>query len=83
MSSLWLFFAIIFLCIILCVDAFTFHSPAGFSLDRQTLLAALPTFDPHDYQLDGVCKILNKIDLVTVTPTGSGKTGRCKPGVLA
>ncbi|KAJ7482141.1 hypothetical protein B0H11DRAFT_2280205 [Mycena galericulata] len=57
-------------------DAFTFHSPTGFSLVRQILLpAALPTFDPHDYQLDGVCKILDKIDLVAVTPTGSGKTG--------
>ncbi|KAJ6456290.1 hypothetical protein C8R47DRAFT_1227926 [Mycena vitilis] len=56
-------------------DASTIHSPAGFALVRQILLAALPTFEPHDYQLDGVCKILDKIDLVAVTPTGSGKTG--------
>ncbi|KAJ7613611.1 P-loop containing nucleoside triphosphate hydrolase protein [Mycena polygramma] len=75
MSTPWLLFAILFFCIILCADAFTFHSPAGFSLVRQILLAALPTFEPHDYQLDGVCKILDKIDLVAVTPTGSGKTG--------
>jgi hypothetical protein len=25
--------------------------------------------------MDGVCKVLDKIDLVAVTPTGSGKTG--------
>ncbi|KAJ6611671.1 hypothetical protein B0H10DRAFT_2192824 [Mycena sp. CBHHK59/15] len=59
MSSLWLFFAILFFCIILCVDAFTFHSPAGFSLVRQILLAALPTFDLHDYQLD-TCSVSSR-----------------------
>ncbi|KAJ6496218.1 P-loop containing nucleoside triphosphate hydrolase protein, partial [Mycena sanguinolenta] len=54
---------------------FTFHSPDGFALVRKILLAALPTFEPHTYQMDGVCKVLDKIDLVAVTPTGSGKTG--------
>ncbi|KAJ7689965.1 hypothetical protein B0H17DRAFT_1201990 [Mycena rosella] len=47
----------------------------GFALVRQILLTALPTFESHSYQLDGVCKVLDKIDLVAVTPTGSGKTG--------
>ena len=32
-------------------------------------------FDPHDYQLDGVCQVLDGLDLLAVTPTGSGKTG--------
>ena len=32
-------------------------------------------FDPHDYQLEGVCKVLDGQDLLAVTPTGSGKTG--------
>ncbi|KAJ6625298.1 hypothetical protein B0H10DRAFT_2186220 [Mycena sp. CBHHK59/15] len=59
----------------LCVDGFTFHSPQGFDLVRKILLEALPTFEPHSYQMDGICKVLDKIDLVAVTPTGSGKTG--------
>ncbi|KAJ7083420.1 P-loop containing nucleoside triphosphate hydrolase protein, partial [Mycena epipterygia] len=56
-------------------DAFTFHSPDGFSLVRGILFSALPTFEPHSYQMDGICKVLDKVDLVAVTPTGSGKTG--------
>ncbi|KAJ7126642.1 P-loop containing nucleoside triphosphate hydrolase protein, partial [Mycena filopes] len=32
-------------------------------------------FEPHHYQIDGVCKILSGVDLVASTPTGSGKTG--------
>ena len=32
-------------------------------------------FDPHDYQLEGVCQVLDGLDLLAVTPTGSGKTG--------
>ncbi|KAJ6448768.1 P-loop containing nucleoside triphosphate hydrolase protein [Mycena sanguinolenta] len=47
----------------------------GFDLVCKILLKALPTFEPHSYQMEGVCKILDKIDLVAVTPTGSGKTG--------
>lgn len=58
----------------LCV-AFKFYSPSGFSLTRKILLSALPNFEPHHYQLDGICKVLDGIDLVAVTPTGSGKTG--------
>ncbi|KAJ7450708.1 P-loop containing nucleoside triphosphate hydrolase protein, partial [Mycena galericulata] len=52
-----------------------FSSPTGSSLVRNILLTALPTFEPHSYQTDGICKVLDKIDLVAVTPTGSGKTG--------
>ncbi|KAJ7097181.1 hypothetical protein B0H15DRAFT_825112 [Mycena belliarum] len=55
--------------------SFTFSSPEGTTLVRKILLSALPTFEPHSYQMDGVCKVLDKIDLVAVTPTGSGKTG--------
>ncbi|KAL1943189.1 hypothetical protein VTO73DRAFT_4264 [Trametes versicolor] len=32
-------------------------------------------YGPHDYQLEGVCKALDGIDILAVTPTGSGKTG--------
>ncbi|KAJ6627941.1 P-loop containing nucleoside triphosphate hydrolase protein, partial [Mycena sp. CBHHK59/15] len=47
----------------------------GFTLVRSILLEVLPAFQPHDYQMDGICKVLDGIDLVAVTPTGSGKTG--------
>ncbi|KAF7369594.1 ATP-dependent DNA helicase Q1 [Mycena venus] len=47
------------------VFSFKFHSPQGFTLVRKILLDALPHFEPHDYQTDGI----------SVTPTGSGKTG--------
>ncbi|KAJ7430966.1 P-loop containing nucleoside triphosphate hydrolase protein [Mycena galericulata] len=55
--------------------AFTFHSELGFELVRKILLDILPTFEPHHYQMDGICKVLDGVDLVAVTPTGSGKTG--------
>ncbi|KAJ6475854.1 P-loop containing nucleoside triphosphate hydrolase protein [Mycena vulgaris] len=58
----------------LCI-AFKFYSEPGFALARKILLSVLPTFEPHSYQLDGICKVLDGIDLVAVTPTGSGKTG--------
>ncbi|KAF7369592.1 P-loop containing nucleoside triphosphate hydrolase protein [Mycena venus] len=57
------------------VFSFKFHSPQGFTLVRKILLDALPHFEPHDYQTDGICKVLDGIDLLAVTPTGSGKTG--------
>ncbi|KAL6305496.1 P-loop containing nucleoside triphosphate hydrolase protein, partial [Sparassis latifolia] len=32
-------------------------------------------YAPHDYQLEGVCKLLDDEDVVVVLPTGAGKTG--------
>ncbi|KAJ6503469.1 P-loop containing nucleoside triphosphate hydrolase protein [Mycena vitilis] len=64
------------LCLLLsqvCVT-FKFHSQPGFDLVRKILLGLLPTFEPHHYQMDGICKVLDKVDLIAVTPTGSGKT---------
>ncbi|KAJ7178226.1 hypothetical protein C8R46DRAFT_1076150 [Mycena filopes] len=55
--------------------AFKFYFQPGFALARRILLEVLPTFEPHHYQIDGVCKVLDGVDLVAVTPTGSGKTG--------
>ena len=52
---------------------FSFSSPEGFRLVRDTLVSAL-SFNPHDYQLEGVCKVLDGQDLVAVLPTGGGKT---------
>ncbi|KAJ7883569.1 P-loop containing nucleoside triphosphate hydrolase protein [Mycena leptocephala] len=54
---------------------FKFHSKPGFDLVRKILLEVLPRFEPHHYQMDGICKVLDGIDLVAVTLTGSGKTG--------
>ncbi|KAJ7780014.1 P-loop containing nucleoside triphosphate hydrolase protein [Mycena metata] len=75
MNPLPLLFVVLLLYGPLVAYSFTFHSHVGFALVRKILLAALPTFEPHTYQLDGVCKVLDKIDLVAVTRTGSGKTG--------
>ncbi|KAJ7861438.1 P-loop containing nucleoside triphosphate hydrolase protein [Mycena olivaceomarginata] len=75
MVALALLPALLLVCCTISVATFTFHSPDGFALVRKILLDALPTFEPHTYQMDGVCKVLDKIDLVAVTPTGSGKTG--------
>ncbi|KAJ6616538.1 P-loop containing nucleoside triphosphate hydrolase protein [Mycena sp. CBHHK59/15] len=55
--------------------AFKFYSESGFALVRKILLTALPTFEPHHYQMDGICKVLDGVDLVAGKPTGSGKTG--------
>ncbi|KAJ7769073.1 P-loop containing nucleoside triphosphate hydrolase protein [Mycena maculata] len=67
--------ALFFFLILPATFAFKFHSPDGFCLVRQILLDALPHFEPHSYQMDGICKVLDGVDLVAVTPTGSGKTG--------
>jgi superfamily II DNA or RNA helicase len=75
MTVIWLFLQLYFFWNIPGVYSFHFYTPEGFSLVRKILLGVLPTFEPHSYQIDGVCKVLDKIDLVAVTPTGSGKTG--------
>lgn len=50
-----------------------FSSPEGVALVRNTLRTLLP-FDPHTYQLDGICTCLDGQDLIAICPTGSGKT---------
>jgi superfamily II DNA or RNA helicase len=75
MLALWPFLILLLCSNLLCAHSFRFYSPEGSILVHQILLTALPTFEPHIYQLEGVCKVLDKIDLVAVTPTGSGKTG--------
>jgi len=32
-------------------------------------------YDPHDYILDGICPVMDGVDLLPSTPTGSGKMG--------
>ncbi|KAI0363007.1 P-loop containing nucleoside triphosphate hydrolase protein [Pilatotrama ljubarskyi] len=52
---------------------YLFSSPAGFELVRSTIQPVVG-YPPHDYQLEGVCKVLDGSDLVAILPTGAGKT---------
>ncbi|CDO73525.1 hypothetical protein BN946_scf185013.g160 [Trametes cinnabarina] len=54
--------------------SFVFSTPEGHTLCRRLISAKLG-YSPHDYQLEGVCKALDGVDLLAITPTGSGKTG--------
>ncbi|KAI0353617.1 hypothetical protein OH77DRAFT_1553273 [Trametes cingulata] len=53
---------------------FVFSSEHGTQLVRETLEKILP-YTPHDYQLEGVCQLLDGMDLIAVLATGAGKTG--------
>jgi len=52
---------------------FIFSSDEGYALCRHILKDLLP-YEPHDVQIEGVCKVLDHIDLFAILPTGSGKT---------
>ncbi len=52
----------------------SFSSSAGLAYIRSVLQPLLP-YDPHDYQLEGVCKLLDGVDLIALLATGAGKTG--------
>ncbi|KAH9918848.1 uncharacterized protein B0H18DRAFT_882475 [Fomitopsis serialis] len=52
----------------------TFSSPEGIAFCRDIARRSLPR-DPRIYQLEGACKALDCIDVLAITPTGSGKTG--------
>ena len=52
---------------------FMFSSKDGYDLCRRILKELLP-YEPHHVQIEGVCKVLDKIDLFAVLATGSGKT---------
>ncbi|KAJ3015046.1 hypothetical protein NUW54_g1149 [Trametes sanguinea] len=54
-------------------EPFRFSSADGTRLCRQILKDKLG-FDPHDYVLEGVSQSLDGVDLLAITPTGSGKT---------
>src|ERR1700723_1192400 len=53
---------------------FVFSSDEGFKLCRQILEARLP-YSPHDFQVEGLCKVFDHIDLFAILAMGSGKTG--------
>lgn len=52
---------------------YLFSSPEGHTLVRNILKPKIP-YEPHDYQIDGICKSLDGVSLLAITPTGSGKT---------
>jgi len=49
-------------------------SSEGRALSSRILAKCLP-YKPHNYQLDGICPIMDGFDLLVTTPTGLGKTG--------
>jgi ATP-dependent helicase YprA (DUF1998 family) len=51
-----------------------YDSSEGRALSSRILAKYLP-YEPHDYQLDGICPVMDGFDLLVTTPTGSGKTG--------
>jgi hypothetical protein len=80
MTVIWLFLQLYFFPGVYSVH---FYTPEGFALVRKILLGVLPTFEPHSYQIDGVCKVLDEINLVVwlmygVTPD-SGVSISTKP----
>ena len=52
MASAWLLLTVFLLWSAAYAHAFAFSSPEGFTLVRKILHAALPTFEPHTYQMD-------------------------------
>ena len=57
-----------------CNSDYQFSTPDGLHLARKVLRPLLP-YDPHDDQLEGICKMIDGINLMALTRTGSGKTG--------
>ncbi|KAI1787621.1 P-loop containing nucleoside triphosphate hydrolase protein, partial [Ganoderma leucocontextum] len=53
---------------------YKFNTPSGHTLLTTIARKRIP-FTPHDYQLEGVSRLLDGSDLVGVLATGSGKTG--------
>lgn len=51
-----------------------YDTPEGAALVRLILANALP-FEPHDFQVEGICALLGGHDLLATVATGSGKTG--------
>jgi hypothetical protein len=56
-------------------EPFKWSSPAGHILCRKILKESALPYQPHDCQVEGVCQSLDGINLLAITPTGSGKTG--------
>lgn len=55
-------------------DQAVYDTREGHALARKILTPLLP-FDAHDYQIEGICAVMDGRDLVATMATGSGKTG--------
>jgi len=53
---------------------FLFSTPEGHALCRKILETHL-AYEPHGVQIEGICKILDNVDLLTIMATRMGKTG--------
>jgi ATP-dependent helicase YprA (DUF1998 family) len=53
--------------------SFRFSTPEGWELCRRIIAQRLP-YGPHDYQLDGITAVLDGIDMLAISATGSGKS---------
>jgi hypothetical protein len=51
-----------------------YDTPEGFVLTCKILAEKLP-FELHDFQVEGICVLLDGHDLLATMATGSGKTG--------
>jgi len=51
-----------------------YDTPEGHTLARRILEQYLP-FTPHDYQIEGICPVLNGRDVLATMATGTGKSG--------
>jgi ERCC4-related helicase len=58
-------------------EPFKWGSPTGHILCPQILKETRLQYEPHDYQIEGVCQSLDGVNLLAITPTGSGKTSYC------
>ena len=54
---------------------FLFSSQEGFAIVREVIAGSPLGYTPHDYQIEGVCKVLDGANLIAVLPTSGGKTG--------
>ena len=53
--------------------ALIFSSPEGHTLCWLILAALLP-YEPHDFQIEGICQTLDGVDLFAILATGMGQT---------
>jgi hypothetical protein len=54
--------------------SFKWSSPAGHILCQEILKGTAIEYEPHDWQIEGVCQSLDGMDLLAITPMGSSKT---------
>ncbi|KAJ7900931.1 hypothetical protein B0H14DRAFT_2555744 [Mycena olivaceomarginata] len=54
---------------------FKWKTNEGHALAQHILHASPLLYDPHNYQIEGICCSLDSTDLLAITPTGRKKTG--------